>query len=349
MLKGLLPPLLLAVAVFVAAEVSYRLYALGPAGLSPRTMNSMSTLLQSGLVRPASQHEVWFELPPNLDATFAGAPLRTNSAGLVDREYSTAKSPGTFRVAVLGSSWTMASGVAPEHAWHAVMEEHYATHYEQQSGTGQPRVEFINFALETYGLSEIAGTLRHKVMAYDPDLILVSITMTTNLFRPPADGELFTPPDVRKPFTESLLLSALAAQFNYPLYQTYRRPVIADERRGKERIAPARENFLRSMREMHGLAQSRGIPLIGIWLGPVAMEQSVRRWTKALNDEIGIRFYEGSTPLLDMEREITYGETRFRPEYRVSRFNNHPNAAGHRLIADKLLADLIADGHLPSY
>ncbi|NND54018.1 MAG: hypothetical protein HKN56_03480, partial [Gammaproteobacteria bacterium] len=89
--------------------------------------------------------------------------------------------------------------------------------------------------------------------------------------------------------------------------------------------------------------------LIGIWLGPVAMEQSVRRWTKALNDEIGIRFYEGSTPLLDMEREISYGETRFRPEYRVSRFNNHPNAAGHRLIADKLLADLIADGHLPAY
>ena len=153
LLGRVLPPLIFVVAVLLAAEVSYRVYALGPSGLSPKTMDSMTTLLQSGLVQPAAEHEVWFELPPGLDTTFAGAPLRTNAAGLVDRDYSIPKPPRTFRVAVLGSSWTMASGAAPEDSWHAQMEERIA-------GAGGTPVEFINFALETYGLREIAGTLK---------------------------------------------------------------------------------------------------------------------------------------------------------------------------------------------
>ena len=341
LLGRILPPLLFAVAVLLAAEFSYRVYALGPAGLSPAAMNSMTTLLQSGLVQPATEQEVFFELPPNLDTTLGGAPLRTNAAGLVDRDYSIPKPPRTFRVAVLGSSWTMASGVAPEESWHALIEERMA-------GTGSTQVQFINFALETYGLREIAGTLRHKAMAYNPDLILLSVTMNTAYFRPPAADETFRVPPVRRPFLESLLLSTLADQLGFQLYPAYQRPGLGDELPGTERIGAMEEHFLAMIREIDAYAKSREVPMALVWLGPLPLERTPRRWIDSLSAELDLPVYEGSAPLLDMERDISWGESRFRPEFRVSRFNNHPNAAGHALMADKLLAELTRDGLIPS-
>ena len=341
LIRRALPPVIFMFAVFLAAEFSYRVYALGPAGLSPAAMNSMTTLLQSGLVQPAAQHDVWFELPPNLDTRLGGAPLQTNSTGLVDRDYSIPKPPGIYRVAVLGSSWTMASGVSRDEPWHAVIESRL------EASEGQP-VQLINFALETYGLAEIAGTLRHKAMAYDPDLILLSITINTAYFKPPEPDEAFSQPPVRRPFTESLLLSTLADQLGVQLYTKFQRPGLGDELPGIERLDATGKHLKKSIRDIHAFTQARQVPLALVWLGPLALDQNRRKWLDELIADLEIPIYDGSAPLLDLKREITWGESRFRPEFRVSRFNNHPNAAGHGLIADKLQAELTRDGLLPN-
>ena len=52
------------------------------------------------------------EIIPNLHREAYGVDFETNSLGMRDREYTAAKPPGTFRIALLGSSHVMGFGLA---------------------------------------------------------------------------------------------------------------------------------------------------------------------------------------------------------------------------------------------
>ena len=119
----------------------------------------------------ASPHpEVGYELKPNLDLLFKMRPFQTSPAGLRDEPYPEAKPPGTYRIAVLGDSFTMGSGVALEDTYHSRLERLLA---EGSEGT---RYECLNFGVAGYGLMNYVGTLRHRALRYAPDLILVGLT-----------------------------------------------------------------------------------------------------------------------------------------------------------------------------
>ena len=62
------------------------------------------------------------ELVPGFEGRFKGAPFRTNRWGMRDREYTREKPPGTFRIAVLGSSVTMGSGVGDGETFESLAE-----------------------------------------------------------------------------------------------------------------------------------------------------------------------------------------------------------------------------------
>ena len=59
---------------------------------------------------------------PDLRDHFKMQPFETNSHGMRDREYSPEKPPNTFRIAVVGDSFTMGSGVAIEDVFHSRIE-----------------------------------------------------------------------------------------------------------------------------------------------------------------------------------------------------------------------------------
>ena len=106
----------------VVGEVFFRFYDIGWAALSYEKTRGVVRLGNAGVMRPASQPGVRFELKPNLDQNFKLARLQTNSQGLHDQEYSIQKAPGTYRVVVLGDSQTMASGVSRDENYHALIE-----------------------------------------------------------------------------------------------------------------------------------------------------------------------------------------------------------------------------------
>jgi hypothetical protein len=87
-----------------------------------------------------------------------------------DREYELVKPPGTFRVAVIGSSFTLPVGVEIEDAFHSLLEE-------RCSREGAPgRCEFLNFAVGMHGPSQFLAMLRQRALAFEPDLVLLSVT-----------------------------------------------------------------------------------------------------------------------------------------------------------------------------
>lgn len=324
MVKKILPLLVFGLLCALALELSYRAYALGPQALNPLWLNSMRTLLESGLVQPSADLETWYELRPDIDALHGGVPLTTNSAGLADREYPTAKPADVIRVAVLGSSWTMPTGVKHQQAWHAQLEARL------NARGGKVRYEFINFGVELYGLGEIAGTLRTRVMDYDPDLIMIGLTTLSTYFVREQNTVPFAVPPVRYPALESFALRTLDSQLGLGLYDRDQKR--ADLGADVPRHRAQTEAFLR---EVHAFGTANKTPVAIVWLGfrPLRSkyEQMVLNTTAELNMPLVIG-YRGI--VRDIEGD--WGTDFADPRYRISRFDSHPNVAGHARIADEV-------------
>jgi lysophospholipase L1-like esterase len=108
-----------------------------------------------------------------------------NTAGFRDRDYSLTKSEGTYRILVLGDSTTAGNGVFN-------LDDTYPKILERSLRTlGPPgRVyEVLNMGVGGYHTLQEVETLRVKGLAYDPDLVLLTVCM--NDFDPHADGGVY--------------------------------------------------------------------------------------------------------------------------------------------------------------
>ena len=118
-----------------------------------------------------------FELMPGVQRTLFGQPFVTNSFGMHSAEVSLEKPPRTFRIAVLGASMDMGWGVAYQETYTHLLEQwlnHHATRRGLDSGR---RFEVLNFAVAAYSPLQRLETLRRKVLAFQPDMVIYSATM----------------------------------------------------------------------------------------------------------------------------------------------------------------------------
>lgn len=99
------------------------------------------------------------------------AYVRINSDGMHDREYEPTKPAGTYRLAVLGDSMIAAVQVEREQHLGRFMERVLT----QCGLPGVDRVEVMNFGVPGFGTAQELLTLRHKVLEYDPDAVLLTI------------------------------------------------------------------------------------------------------------------------------------------------------------------------------
>ena len=152
--------LLLSVAVsLVLLEGLYRFYLFGWASLSVERMNSLHDLANSDLRRPSTQDGLVYELRPNLSTYYKLVPFETNSVGLRDGEYGTTKPRHVYRIAVVGDSYTVPSGVRVEDAYHTLLENRL------NAGSRRTRYEVINFGVPGYALRQYREVIRSKVSA----------------------------------------------------------------------------------------------------------------------------------------------------------------------------------------
>ncbi len=64
-----------------------------------------------------------FELYPDVDTIYKEATFRTNRWAMRDRDYTREKPEGTLRIAAIGASHSMGSGVEEEETFLALLEE----------------------------------------------------------------------------------------------------------------------------------------------------------------------------------------------------------------------------------
>lgn len=93
-----------------------------------------------------------------------------NSQGLRDREHTLQKPTGTFRIAVLGDSFSEAFQVAQENTFWSILERELQSMPEFKNQT----VEVINFGVSGFGTTQQWQMLEHYVGEYSPDLVLLA-------------------------------------------------------------------------------------------------------------------------------------------------------------------------------
>jgi hypothetical protein len=193
----------------ILIEVSYRFYLFGFAAFSFERVDSVTDIGRAGILQASADPDIVYELIPNQDRWFKLARLRTNSAGLPDYDYAKAKPPDTFRIVLLGSSYSMPAGVPLEQSWQQVLEDRLnalkdGRHYE-----------VINFSVGGYDPHQLLAVLKHRAMAYDPDLILVDITLNSaRIIRiDEAYHRSFVTQRRSHPFWHSFALESLSGSF----------------------------------------------------------------------------------------------------------------------------------------
>lgn len=120
------------------------------------------------------------------------ASIRINSAGFRDREHTLQKPAGVFRIAVLGDSFAEALQVDESRTFWSVLEREL----QPCPALAGKTVEVLNFGVSGFGTAQELELLRSRVLAYQPDLVLLA-------FLPGNDVRNNSPalePDRRRPF-----------------------------------------------------------------------------------------------------------------------------------------------------
>jgi hypothetical protein len=283
-------------------------------------------------------------LRPGASVTFLDQPLTTNAWGMRDRDRATAKPEGTYRIALLGPSHVMGSGVADGETFAAFLEALLNADLASWGGAEQPvhRYEVLNFGVAGYSLLDQLALLEEGALAFQPDAVFITDS-----------------PGLRLSVVDHLL-GALSRRVDipYPELEELIRPtgVLALSEEG----IPVPFDFLRALLEGAGVETRMPGREAALRLRPEG--SAIVRWTLAKIADV-VRAH-GAVPVfvaLDNVREAPFGPVRALPlegaadagflvfdlfdlwqdrdraALQIAPWDEHPNAAGHRLIAERLL------------
>ncbi|RMF62573.1 MAG: hypothetical protein D6746_03920 [Bacteroidetes bacterium] len=110
-----------------------------------------------------------YELVPSHHMVYHRAPVSTNRWGMRDQEYPLEKPPDTYRIALLGASYEMGSGVPDGKNFESLVEARLNEELGAEQGV---RFEILNFAVGGYSVLQHVELLKHKVPAFQPDIVL---------------------------------------------------------------------------------------------------------------------------------------------------------------------------------
>ncbi len=110
---------------------------------------------------------LWHELIPGSEDRFKGTTVRVNRWGMRDKEYEIEKPAGVVRMAVLGGSDSMGSGVEGHEVFESILEDKLNASVEAGAG-----YEILNFAMEGYRPPQFVPLLENRVLPFRPDVLL---------------------------------------------------------------------------------------------------------------------------------------------------------------------------------
>lgn len=316
----------------VQGELVMRVARYGPDALLPWVMNSLHPVGTSGMLQASPIEELGFEMKPNLDRLFKKVPFRTNSAGMRDQEYALDKPPDTFRVAVIGDSYSIPSGVTIEDAYHSRVES--SLNAAGQNDGSSRRYEFLNFSVGGYQLPKYLAMLRERALEYSPDLILIGFSTNDYFFVRMPEG-FQRKPYREKPRTYPFFQSELAAW-----YRRQTAPKLKPRAPKQIVLKPHwRSEVEKYMGEFGRLSRETQIPIVVVFLAH-------DRWQYAkLVEEIEEIATANDLAFIDATEPFPEHPDRSLNIYPA---DGHANGTAHAMIADVLERELLDQRLVPA-
>jgi hypothetical protein len=289
------------------------------------------------LIKPSSHYE------------WQGIPVEINSHGLRGLETTYEKPPGTFRILNLGDSIVMGWGVREETTYGRRLEA-----ILNEESTGDLRFEVINAGVPGWNLENALAYLQAEGLKYEPDLILLGLTLTNDI-----KGD-----------------SALLADNQQPLIQwlrsnTYFWPFLTVQLRwlkaraeGRERIdvidpptnpdkyfptdpeAEQWKGFWNQVSAINRLAREKDVPVVLV-IFPLEFQVIDDGYSTLAQELLTAKAAEAGIPALDLLpafrqacREKPGGACQLEDRYLFADVWMHPSAFGHRVTATELGAIL---------
>lgn len=199
-------------ACLLLLEAGFRLHYFGvEALLHPVAYNPVG-FLRTGFVEVDPDPAVAWRIRPSATGVFKGARFSSNEHGLRSPPVGKEKPPGEYRIAVLGASVTMGSGVDDE--------EVYARRLQALLDRDYPgRFRVINFAVGGYELNQIIAAYERVVKPFSPDIVLLPMTVRAFLERTktvqwPLSFAWFEPTELRSYMEHFFISLALRKWFS---------------------------------------------------------------------------------------------------------------------------------------
>lgn len=261
------------------------------------------------------------ELIPGKVTELDGWRITTNSYGMRDRQYSLSKPPGVYRIAILGASYEMGSGVAQDSVFENLLEQMLNDTF------GRGKIEILNFSVGGYHLPQLLWVAEHKIAAFQPDLVLCFVH----------------PADATRNANYMATLIRNGTDLVYPELYSIRKEAGAEQRMEEQvlvnRLYPFSERIASwSIYRMNEAAQNMHAEF-GVVYIPSFTKNSDENFYRGLfspNAPNGYPLTE--RPMFFDLADIFSGHEQ---QYQLTSDPSHPNAAGHRLIANKLAPWLV--------
>ena len=273
------------------------------------------SLLTLGLARSTNDRQ-GYEMIPLARGVFAGAEVNLNRWGMRDKDYSQTRPAGTYRIALVGPSLAMGSGVRDDEGFEVKLEERL----NGQNGETPPPYEILNFGVAGYSPLHVMYQLERKVFAFEPTAILY----------------LGHSGEVDSATQRWAAMIANEVEPGHPFLDDLARRTGVGPRTGsveaRRRLRPYRQELLAWIyRRIVDESRARGVQPVFMYM-PTVME-ATEAWRLADRSEVLAIAREAGFIVLDLSGAYEghpFDTLWIRPN------DGHPNALGNQLIADRL-------------
>jgi hypothetical protein len=267
-----------------------------------------------------------YELIPSYNGSYKDATFITNRWGMRDKEYAKTPAAGTFRIALLGSSYTMGGGVPQESTVEALLEDRLN---REAIDSRHRRYEILNFSVGGYGILENVAVAERKVFPLAPHAVLLVIhsveytrILSTLVTRVRANTRIEYPYVQRK-------LDEAGVQ-----------PGMLEPELRRRISSVARDLIRASYEQIAETCRKHGVPLVGIaFPAPDGIPNTARSLAQvvSLATSAGIPVVDlpdvyAGRPVTDVWLKTSGPQSQDK--------DIHLNALGHKLVADRLFEQL---------
>ncbi len=257
-------------------------------------------------------------LAPSKTVVMNGTTVRTNRWGMRDRDYPMEKAPSTLRIAILGASHEMGEGVNNEDIFETLLEDRLN---RDQAGKNWRKFEILNFAVNASSPVSHVVVLEKKVLPFRPDALFyfahaeqvgVTVRRLAEAVRKGIDPQY--------EFVRQVLREADV---------TFTTPRLKAESRLRPHWQRLAGWAFRTLVE-----ECRKNNIHPVWIHVPGVMQS------GLSDDINILMRLAEQAGFQIVRITDVYGSANRASLVVAPWDGHPNAAGHRLIADALYREM---------